>query len=391
MKTWTVRRLDTGEAVRMSVRQNVIQSLLPLDLPADEIDQLPWVAPGLFDLQLNGYRGIWFSSESLTADEVETVVTDFARQGIAGCLPTLITNSREAIEHGLSVIRSARERSGLVRAMVPGCHVEGPWISAENGARGAHPAGEVRAAEWVELQHWQQAAGGLVRLVTLAPEAPGALDILPRLTASGVTAAIGHSAAPAALIHEAISRGATLGTHLGNGCAGMVPRHDNVFWPQLADDRLSCSIIADGWHVPVDMLRCILRCKAPERLVLTCDVSGFGGCAPGRYQTPAVDVEVLADGRIVVAGQTQFLAGSGATTGECVAHFMAVSELPLAEVWPMASSNPRRLLKLPDVTLQEGAEATLTLFRLPTIDGRPQWQPVETLVRGISVPSEPRP
>ncbi|MGV2332594.1 MAG UNVERIFIED_CONTAM: amidohydrolase family protein [Planctomycetaceae bacterium] len=377
MKTWTVRRLDTGTAVRISVRQHVIQSLLPLDLPADELEQLPWAAPGLFDLQLNGYRGIWFSSESLTADDVETVITDFARQGIAGCLPTLITNSREAIEHGLSVIRAARERSPLVRAMVPGCHVEGPWISPENGPEGAHPAGQVRAAEWVELQHWQQAAGGLVRLVTLAPEAPEPstscrdsppavsrqrLDIRPLLQA---------------LIHQAIDRGATLGTHLGNGCAGMVPRHDNVFWPQLADDRLSCSIIADGWHLPADMLSCILRCKSLERLVLTCDVSGFGGCSPGRYHTPAVDVEVLPDGRIVVAGQTQFLAGSGATTGQCVAHFHAVTQLPPADIWKLASTNPRRLLKLPEVTLQEGSEATLTMFRLPTIDGQPQWQPVE--------------
>lgn len=388
MKTWTVRRLDTGTAVRISVRQHVIQSLLPLDLPTDELEELPWAAPGLFDLQLNGYRGIWFSSESLTADDVETVITDFAHQGIAGCLPTLITNSRQAIEHGLSVIRTARERSPLVRAMVPGCHVEGPWISPENGPRGAHPAGQVRAAEWVELQHWQQAAGGLVRLVTLAPEAPGALDILPRLTASGVTAAIGHSAAPASLIHQAIDRGATLGTHLGNGCAGMVPRHDNVFWPQLADDRLSCSIIADGWHLPADMLRCFLRCKSLERLVLTCDVSGFGGCSPGRYHTPAVDVEVLTDGRIVVAGQTQFLAGSGATTGQCIAHFHAITHLPLADIWKLASTNPRRLLKLPDVTLQEGAEATFTIFRLPTIDGQPKWQPVETLVRGINVTAQ---
>ena len=385
MKTWTVRRWDDGSAVRLSVRQGVIQSLVPLELDAEELAGLPWVAPGLFDLQLNGYRGIWFSSESLTVDEVETVVMDFARLGIAGCLPTLITNSREAIEHGLSVIRAARERSELVRLMVPGCHVEGPWISPESGPRGAHPASQVRAADWAELLHWQQASGGLVRLVTLAPEVPGALDILPALTASGVRAAIGHSAAPAVVIHEAISRGARLGTHLGNGCAGMVPRHDNVFWPQLADDRLCCSVIADGWHVPEDMLRCILRCKSPERLVLTCDVSGFGGCQPGRYRTPAVDVEVLEDGRIVVAGQTQFLAGSGASTGECVAHFQRISGLSLAEVWKLASVNPRKLLGLPCIELREGGEATLTIFRTEGGGGEWRWQPVETLVRGTGV------
>ena len=387
MKTWTVRRWDDGSAVQLSVRQGVIQSLVPQEVDAETLATLPWAGPGLFDLQLNGYRGIWFSSESLTVDDVETVVMDFARQGIAGCLPTLITNSREAIEHGLSVIRAARVRSELVRLMVPGCHVEGPWISPENGPRGAHPASQVRAAEWTELQHWQQAAGGLVRLVTLAPEVPGVFDILPGLTASGITAAIGHSAAPAALIREAVSRGVRLGTHLGNGCAGMIPRHDNVFWPQLADDRMSCSMIADGWHVPEDMLRCILRCKSPERLVLTCDVSGFGGCAPGRYRTPAVDVDVLEDGRIVVAGQTQFLAGSGASTGDCVVHFQKVSGLSLAEVWNLASVNPRKLLGLPKIEFREGAEATLTIFRINHSAGVSKWQPLETLVRGIGVDS----
>jgi N-acetylglucosamine-6-phosphate deacetylase len=351
----------------------------------EELEGLPWAGPGLFDLQLNGYRGVWFSSESLTEDEVETVLRDFAAQGIVGCLPTLITNSREAIEHGLSVIRRARERSEFVRLMVAGCHVEGPWISAENGPRGAHPVDQVRAAEWSELQHWQQAGGGLVRLVTLAPEVPGALDILPALTAGGVVAAIGHSAAPAALIHEAITRGARLGTHLGNGCAGMVPRHDNVFWPQLADDRLVCSVIADGWHVPEDMLRCILRCKSVERLVLTSDVSGFGGCPPGRYRTPAVDVDVLVDGRIVVAGQTQFLAGSGASTGDCIAHFLAISGLSLGDVWKLASMNPRRLLRLPELELREGGEATVTMVRFEKVNGVLRWRPAGSLVRGMEM------
>ena len=396
MITLTARLLDSDTAVRLTIRHGVIQSILPLDMSAVERQLLPWVAPGLFDLQLNGFRGIWFSSESLTMDEVESVITAFAEQGITGCLPTLITNSCEAIEHGLRTIFLATQRSGLVRDMICGCHVEGPWISPDNGPRGAHPVAHVRAADWSELERWQTAAGGLVKLVTLAPEAPGALDLIPAAVQRGIVIALGHTAADGATISEAIQRGARLGTHLGNGCAGMIPRHDNVFWPQLADDRLAVSVIADGWHVPTPMLKCILRCKTLDRLILTSDVSGFGGCPPGRYTTPAVDVEVLADGRIVVAGQTQFLAGSGATTGECVARFHQSCEVPLADAWTLASFNPTRLLGLETSTITEGQPAFLTVFRMEP-DGSAEvpesrrFVPQCAFVRGtrVNAPSAP--
>lgn len=361
--------------VRIQTERGVISQISPLNLSPDEAVELPVAAPGLFDLQLNGYRGIWFSSESLTVDEVETVIHDFARQGIARCLPTLITNSTEAIAHGLNTIRLAVEQSDRVRAMVAGCHVEGPFISPENGPRGAHPVAHVRPPCLRELAQWQSASGGLLRLITLAPEWPETEDFIRAAVASGITIAIGHTAAAPDRIRKAIDAGACLGTHLGNGCAGMVPRHDNVFWPQLADDRLTCSVIADGWHVPATMLKCILRCKTLSRLVLTCDVSGFGGCAPGRYSTDAVDVDVLPDGRIVVAGQTQYLAGSGATTGECVAHLMSACELSLAGTWPLASSQPANLTGCDVPRMAIGEPATLTLFRMEQANGAHQFRP----------------
>ena len=390
MMSVTVRLLESNTAARLTIRHGVIQSILPLEMSSVERDLLPWAAPGLFDLQLNGFQGIWFSSESLTVDDVESVITAFARQGITGCLPTLITNSCEAIEHGLHTIFLATQRSTLVREMIRGCHVEGPWISPENGPRGAHPIAHVRHADRTELQHWQKAAGGLVKLITLAPEVPGTLDLIPDAVQQGITVAIGHTAASAATITAAIERGAALGTHLGNGCAGMLPRHDNIFWPQLADDRLSVSVIADGWHVPAPMLKCILRCKTPDRLILTSDISGFGGCPPGRYMTPAVDVEVLPDGRIVVAGQTQYLAGSGATTGECVVRFHQTCDVPLQLAWNMASHHPTRLLGLPAASIEEGQPAFLTIFRIEPAESadapeRRRYVPESAFIHGIHV------
>lgn len=364
MTTLEARRWDNGQAVRVNVVKGRIATILPLEVSAAETSHLPLVAPGLFDLQLNGYRGIWFSSETLTEDEVETVIHDYVAHGITRCLPTLITNSFEAITHGLKTIRNAIKRSQLVRGVVVGCHIEGPYISTEDGPRGAHPVRHVRAPDITELNKWQEVSGGLVRLVTLAPEWAGSVSFIRAAVASGIVIALGHTAASTDCILQAIDAGASLGTHLGNGCAAMIRRHDNVFWPQLSDDRLTCSVISDGWHVPATMLQCIARCKPVDRIVLTSDVSGFGGCQPGRYSAGAVEVDVLQDGRIVVAGQTQFLAGSGALTGECVIRFSEVCRWSLPAAWALATSAPARCLGLSEDYLQEGSAARLAVFHL---------------------------
>lgn len=377
-----VRLLSTGECVRIDISGQRIRSILPIGSPADPA-ALPWAAEGLFDLQVNGYAGIWFSSTDLTVPAVQQVLGHYAKQGLTACLPTLITNSTAAIEHGLSVLRQARDSSALCRHMIAGIHVEGPWISALDGPRGAHPLQHVRPASLSEYQRWQHAAGGLIRLITVAPECPGVLPVIRPLTADGVRIAIGHTAASSVQIAEAISQGASLGTHLGNGCAGMIPRHDNIFWPQLADDRLTVSVIADGWHVPAAMLTCIHRCKSPSRIVLTSDVSGFGGSAAGRHTTAAVDVEVLEDGRIVVAGQRQFLAGSGASTLECVQRYQQITGLPLQQTWELASRQPRQLLGLPVSGISEGATASMTLFRTETESTGGRLQPVAAIIGGL--------
>ena len=390
MTTITARRYDTLQPVQMTFRDGRLRSIVSINLSQDECSKLPIVAPGLCDIQVNGYKGVWFSSETLTIDDVESVIQSYVEQGITQCLPTLITNSSAAIEHGLATIRAARDRSGLVRDVVAGCHIEGPWISAEDGPRGAHPVAHVRPAEFSEFCRWQQVSGNLVRIVTLAPESPNAIEVVKQIVKTGTHVSIGHTSASPVEMTAAIDAGASLGTHLGNGCAGMVPRHDNVFWPQLADDRLTCSIIADGWHVPAMMMKCIIRCKTLERLILTSDVSGFGGCPVGRYCTGDVEVEILDDGRIVVAGQTQFLAGSAALTGDCVARFMSTCGVSLRAAWDLASTQPSAFLHSEHEFLCEDQAANLTVFQMPghenlrSSDPQPliQYHPVATIVSG---------
>src|SRR5436305_1458777 len=137
-------------------------------------------------------------------------------------------------------------------------------------------------APWAEFCWLQEAAGTRIRLVTLAPEHENALPFIEQLVRSGVVVALGHTAASAARIREAIAAGARLSTHLGNGSHAMLPRHDNYIWEQLAADNLWASIIVDGHHLPPSVVQSIVRCKTPSRLLLTCDASPLAGLPPGR-------------------------------------------------------------------------------------------------------------
>ncbi len=393
------RDYRSGLPVRITVVQGRISGVEQLNSSSDETDELPFAGPGLFDIQVNGYRGLWFGSESLTTDQVVEIVQALADRGIARCFPTIITSSFEAMQHGLRIMRQAARQSEIVQAVVRGFHLEGPYISPVDGPRGAHPLQHVRGADYAEFSCWQQAAEDMVRLVTIAPEVEGAIPFIHRATQSGVVVSIGHTDATAVQITAAVDAGASMSTHLGNGCSSMLHRHSGVLWSQLADDRLTASVIADGWHLPQAVLQSFLRCKQLPRIVLTCDVSGFGGCSPGRYDSGDVQVDVLADGRIVVAGQTQYLAGSGATTGDCVAHLMNACGLNLATVWDLASQQPASIFGEPVCALEVGQEATLTLFQLPE-SGLPKghgtatssageevrfdvrFEPVATFVRG---------
>lgn len=316
-----------------------------------------WIAPALFDLQINGCLGIDFSSPTLTVGQVRQVIDECRKHGIAGLLPTLITNSFEAIAHGLATLKQARETDSVVAAAVPGFHVEGPFIASEDGPRGAHPRQHARDPDFDEFQRWQDAAGGLIRLFTLAPERPGALRFIEQIVRTGVVVAIGHTAATPAIIRDAVSAGAKLSTHIGNGSHAVLPRHENYIWEQLAADELWASMIPDGHHLPPSLVKVIVRAKTPRRTIITCDASSLAGLPPGRYG----EWEVQANGRVAVPG-TPFLAGSGSFTDVCVGNTMRMAGVSLAEAIDMAGAHPRELLGLSEWRLSVGSTAPLVLF-----------------------------
>jgi N-acetylglucosamine-6-phosphate deacetylase len=359
------RHYATGELVDAAVADGRIvnvasSSNLPADLEAG------WIAPAFFDLQINGCHGISFNSPKLTEAEVRRVVEVCRKHGIAELFPTLVTNSYEALAHGFATLNRACADPELARAL-PGFHLEGPYISADDGPRGAHPKAHVRPPDWDEFRRLHGVAGGRIKLVTVAPEYEQALKFIEQLVASGVTVAIGHTAATGARIRDAVAAGARLSTHLGNGSHAMLPRHDNYIWEQLACDDLWASIIADGHHLPPAVIKTILRVKTPARAILTSDAGSLAGCRPGRYSDWDTELEVLPEGRIVVPG-TPYLAGSWAFTDQCVAHVLKLGFVPLASAIDMAGARPRKLLHLPPRNLVPGDPAELILF---------DWEPDE--------------
>jgi N-acetylglucosamine-6-phosphate deacetylase len=360
------RHYRTSELVDIIIEGGQIAGVQPVRT-APPVLQADWVAPALFDLQINGCDGRSFNSPQLTVDDVRHVVTVCRRHGIGALCPTLITNSAEALLHGFATVRRACETDAEVSRAVPCLHLEGPYISPDDGPRGAHPRQFVRPPEWDEFRRFQDAAAGRIRLVTLAPEHDGAIPFIEKLTASGVVVALGHTNANRACIRSAITAGARLSTHLGNGAHALLPRHENYIWEQLAADELWASIICDGHHLPPAVIRCILRVKTPQRTILTCDASSLAGLPPGRYHEWDQEIDVLPQGRVVVAG-TPYLAGSGVFTDRCVGTVLNLGEASLADAIDMASARPRSLLGLEPRSLQPGSVADLILFN---------WEPGE--------------
>ncbi len=356
------RRYDTDEPICLEIAQGKIARTVSCSTGEFPEARWPWIAPGLFDIQVNGYGGQEFSSSDLTPDEVGAIVRGYAPFGLTRCCPTLTTASFEVLQHGLKTIAAACDASPDMARRIAGIHVEGPSISKEDGPRGAHPLEHCRPPDWDEFQRLQEAADGRIRILTMSVEFDESPDFIERVAAMGVVVAIGHTSADSAHISAAVDAGARLSTHLGNGCHLMLRRHPNYLWDQLAEDRLSASLIVDGHHLPANVVKTFVRVKTPDRCILTSDVSGWAGRPPGQYMAGHGELEILPDGRLVVAGQRQLLAGASLPIGTGVANVMQFAGVSLAEAIDMATANPSRLLSIPTGGLQPGDPADLVLF-----------------------------
>lgn len=327
-------------------------------------DKVPvvYIAPGLIDIQVNGFMGVDFGGDDLTTEGIRKAARELWSKGVTLFLPTVITNSHESLMKSFSVLSSVLDDSEI-GSSIPGFHLEGPYISPVEGYRGAHPEKYVRKPDWAEFSELQKAARNKILLVTVAPEVDGAIPFIRKCAESGVVVSLGHHNGTAEKIKEAVDAGASLSTHLGNGCANMINRHFNPLWPQLADDRLAISIIADGFHLNREEVQCFYKIKGTEQTILVSDVLDLAGLPPGEYKRG--ERNILLTPFVAKYPAENVLAGATATLDADVINIMKFTQCSLKDAINMASKTPARLLHLNETgEIRQGKRADLILFSI---------------------------
>lgn len=354
----------TGNPVEVTIDNGKIIDIKETDQPAAK-DPV-YISPGFFDNQVNGFAGISFAfgDSDLDSEGVEKATSELWKFGVTTYLPTLTTNSMDVLIRNFSILAKAVDNKKLLGS-IPGFHLEGPYINPEDGYRGAHPKRYVKLPDWNEFMKMYEAADGKIMQVTVAPEMEGGLDFITNCSNKGIVVALGHHNAPAATVEAAISRGAKIATHLGNGAANMINRHNNPFWSQLSDDRYMISIICDSFHLLPEEIRVFYKVKGVNNTIITSDVTSYAALEPGEYKTETGEtIELTKEGMLRYPAQN-VLYGSASPITKGVGHVMKVTGCTLAEAVQMASTNPSKLYGLDDRgELLPGRRADLILFTL---------------------------
>ncbi|EAZ81564.1 N-acetylglucosamine-6-phosphate deacetylase [Algoriphagus machipongonensis] len=350
---------QTGKPIKVIIKDGIILEIIELE--ATESKSL--IAPGFVDLQVNGFQGIDFNDSNLEESEIQNVTQTLLENGVTTYFPTVITNSDESIRRSLKTISKACSSNKLVQNTIQGIHLEGPFLSKEEGPRGAHPLEYIQAPNWEKFCAWQEETEGRIELITVSPEWTESNGFIEKCVESGVKVAIGHTAANTSQIEAAVKAGATLSTHLGNAAHLMLPRHPNYLWDQLASEKLWMSIIADGFHLPEAVIKVFMKVK-PEYTFLISDSTQFAGLPPGKYQSPIGGEVVLNKyGRLFMEKKPELLAGSASSLLQCVNFLVKHQLATLPEAIEMASIRPLQYInKEKSVGLRRGNKADLLVL-----------------------------
>lgn len=354
----------TGKWVQITLRNGIIDDIKELDKPVE--GNPVYIAPGFFDNQVNGFAGVsfGFGDSDLTPEGIEKATRELWKKGVTSYLPTLTTHSIEILTRNFGILAGVIDNPAL-KGSIPGFHLEGPYINPEDGFRGAHPKQYVKLPDWGEFMKIYEASGRRILQITLAPEMEGAMEFISSCSREGIVVALGHHNGDMQTVTAAIDRGAKIATHLGNGAANMINRHNNPFWPQLADDRLHISIIGDSFHLLPEEIKVFYKVKGVEKTIITSDVTHYAALEPGEYTTSTGEtIELTPDGMLRYPAQN-VLYGSASPITKGVGFLMKVTGCTLAEAVQMASTNPARLYNLSDRGLLEpGKRADIILFTI---------------------------
>jgi N-acetylglucosamine-6-phosphate deacetylase len=321
-----------------------------------------YVAPGLIDIQINGYMGVDFSGPDLTVEGIGKATKALWKAGVTTYFPTIITSDFDRMKKNFAILAQAQKDPEIGKS-IPGFHLEGPYISPLPGFRGAHLEKYIKNPDWQEFQEIQKAANNGIKLITVAPELEGAIPFIRNCVANGIIVALGHHNGSAEDIQRAIDAGAKMATHLGNGCANEINRHHNPLWPQLADDRITPSIIADGFHLTKEEVRSFYKVKGPDKTILVSDALDLAGLPPGEYTRG--ERTLLLTSNVVKLPKENVLAGAASPISACVGVMMDYTQCTLNDAIQMASTNPAKMFSLNGLgEIGQGKRADLILFTL---------------------------
>ena len=348
-------------SVTLAIESTVIQAIQEADT---QDPSLPWVSPGFIDTQLNGYAGVNFSDPDLNSEAIGSLLPELWATGCTHFTPTLVTNTIEGLTHSFALLEKLRKDIPAFRSATPGYHLEGPYMSP-GPSSGAHRAELMRTPDWDEFQGLQEAAGGNIRIVTIAPEWPTAEAFCRQAVEAGVRVSLSHTDGSPEDVHRLADAGASLSTHLGNGCPQFWDRHQSPFWAQLDNDQLSAGLICDRFHVSNELIRITYRMKGLEGLLLVTDAVYVAGLEPGPYSLLGKDIVLLETGQVVQADRSS-MAGAAIDMASCVGNFMDITGLPLAEALIPATRTPARYLCSSGLceSISPGQTANLVLFHV---------------------------
>ena len=336
-----------------------------------------WIAPGLVDLQVNGYAGVDFQGNRLTVDDLLVAVRGLRSAGCIRFLLALITDEWPRLMGRLRRLRSLRAQSVELQAAITGWHIEGPFLSAEPGFHGAHDPALMRDAAPEDICELRAIAGDDPVLMTLAPERPGALKAIQVAVSSGIVISLGHTDASAEVLRRAVQAGARAFTHLGNGCPRALDRHDNILWRVFETPGLTVSLIPDQIHVSPPLFRLAHRVLGPESIYYTSDAMSAAGAPPGHYKLGKLELDVDADQIVRQPGKPLF-AGSALRPIEGVFRAAQMLGCSWQEVWPHFSETPAKLLGLKN-ELAIGQPAS---FCRLTTEGQHQFSNLQVWIDG---------
>jgi N-acetylglucosamine-6-phosphate deacetylase len=349
----------TREPVRLHWKDG---KLLFIERSATKPPTNTWIAPGLVDLQINGFAGTDFQQDNLTQEQLEHAVRGLFGAGCTRFLLTIITDKWEKMLDRLQHYRKLRAQSPLLRSAISGWHIEGPFLSDKPGFAGAHDASLTMDAMPDHIHQLRKFAGDDLVLLTLAPERLEAIAAIALATSLGIKVSLGHTNAQHKRLLQAIKAGAVGFTHLGNGCPRELDRHDNILWRMFETKGLKVSLIPDAFHVSPPLFRLMHRIIGGDSIYYTSDAMAAAGAPPGRYTIGRLELEVAEDGIARQPGSPLF-AGSGLEPIGGAFRAAEMLDCPWQETWLRFADVPAQLMGLPS-GLQVGQPATFCVLQV---------------------------